>query len=544
MFLILLTFITALTISGVAIFYSILGLAAIFAASKIPIMVMGSVLEVGKLVTASWLYHNWRIAPLLLKAYLTLAVVVIMFITSMGIFGFLSKAHVEQTSLETGVLSQIETFDEKILRSENKITRWYNEIESLNRQGNTEDTSVRVDELITVEQGNLNDLFTRISNEKTVLNEQSGLIIANLQSQLGVMYDRLANEKKDFNANVDKLKKDIKDTANSEIILLKETAKAQIDLQNDRLAQAQERKDEDIAQINHQREKRIISKKEHKEGVTKINTNEVAVATKVQRGIFNINTKLTEDINAISSQMKTDLNAVVTTNDVDTRYAPQVKDTQAQIKEEQTSLATKLNRVDEKYQSQVSSINTRIEELRTQSTEKTENIDVRVSELEILIDTEQVKVDGFTDEKIIIETRYRKLEADVGPVKYIAEFIFNQDEVDKNLLERAVRWVIITIIFVFDPLAVLLLIAANFSLKHRYGWDFETINRKHVEKTIEQPKSKGFKIGTAIISSKKKDPEVIYKDRIVEVEADVNVDTPADVKNLEKQVEKKLKEKE
>ena len=168
MFLILLTFITALTISGVAIFYSILGLAAIFAASKIPIMVMGSVLEVGKLVTASWLYHNWRIAPWLLKAYLTLAVVVIMFITSMGIFGFLSKAHVEQTSLETGVLSQIETFDEKILRSENKITRWYNEIESLNRQGNTEDTSVRVDELITVEQGNLNDLFTRISNEKTV----------------------------------------------------------------------------------------------------------------------------------------------------------------------------------------------------------------------------------------------------------------------------------------------------------------------------------------------------------------------------------------
>ena len=492
MFLILLTFITALTISGVAIFYSILGLAAIFAASKLPIMVMGGVLEVGKLVTASWLYHNWRIVPWLLKAYLTLAVVVIMFITSMGIFWFLSKAHVEQTSLEGNVLSQIETFDEKILRSENKITRWYNEIESLNRQGNTEDTSVRVDELITVEQGNLNDLFTRISNEKTVLNEQSGLII--------------------------------KDTANSEIILLKETAKAQIDLQNDRLTQAQERKDEDIAQINHQREKRIISKKEHKEGVAKINANEVSVATKVQRGIFTINTKLTEDINAISSQMKTDLNAVVTTNDVDTRYAPQVKDTQAQIKEEQTSLATKLNRVDEKYQSQVSSINTRIEELRTQSTEKTENIDVRVSELEILIDTEQVKVDGFTDEKIIIETRYRKLEADVGPVKYIAEFIFNQDEVDKNLLERAVRWVIITIIFVFDPLAVLLLIAANFSLARRFGRTFAIgedpkdpppqeiidLERPDLDEsptpipTPEIKKPAGIKIRTGVIDSKKK----------------------------------------
>ncbi len=487
-------------------------------------MIMGSVLEVGKLVTASWLYHNWRIVPWLLKGYLTTAVVILMFITSMGIFGFLSKAHVEQTSLEGSVLSQIDTFNEKILRSENKVERWYNEIESLNSQGNTEDTSVRVDELITVEQGNLNDLFTRISNEKTVLNDQSGLIIANLQSQLETIYERIASEKKGFNDNVDKLKNDIKDTANSEITLLKETAQAQIDLQNDRLAQAQERKDEDIAQINHQRENRIISKKEHKEGVIKINANEVAVATKVQRGIFTINTELTENINAINTQMKIDLGAVVTTNDVDTKYTSQIEDIQAQIKEEQTSLETKLNGVDKKYQSQVSSINTRIEELRTQSTEKTEDIDVRITELEVLIDTEQVKIDGFNDEKIIIETRYRKLEADVGPVKYIAEFIFGRDEVDKNLLERAVRWVIVTIIFVFDPLAVLLLIAANFSLARRFGRTFvigedpkdpppqEIIDLERPDldepprpaPTPEIKKPAGIKIRTGIIDSKKK----------------------------------------
>ena len=86
-------------------------------------------------------------------------------------------------------------------------------------------------------------------------------------------------------------------------------------------------------------------------------------------------------------------------------------------------------------------------------------------------------------------------------------------------------------------MAVLLLIAANFSLKHRYGWDFETIGQ------TTQPKAKGLKVGTAVISSKKKDPDVVYKDRIVKVEADVDVNTPADVKDLEKQVEKKLKEK-
>ena len=98
MFMALLTLLTALSISAVAIYYSILGLAAIFAGAAIPIMVMGSVLEVGKLVTASWLYQNWKVAPRFIKAYLSIAVVVLMFITSMGIFGFLSKAHVEQTS--------------------------------------------------------------------------------------------------------------------------------------------------------------------------------------------------------------------------------------------------------------------------------------------------------------------------------------------------------------------------------------------------------------------------------------------------------------
>ena len=92
-----LVLLVALAISGVAAWYSIAGLAAIFAAAKIPVIIMGTSLEVGKLVTASWLYQNSNRVPLLLKTYLTIAVVVLMFITSMGIFGFLSKAHIDQT---------------------------------------------------------------------------------------------------------------------------------------------------------------------------------------------------------------------------------------------------------------------------------------------------------------------------------------------------------------------------------------------------------------------------------------------------------------
>ena len=78
----LLTLITALAISAVAAFYSIVGLMAIFSASALSIAIMGAVLEVGKLITASWLYQNWKTIPKLLKYYLTSAVVVLMFITS------------------------------------------------------------------------------------------------------------------------------------------------------------------------------------------------------------------------------------------------------------------------------------------------------------------------------------------------------------------------------------------------------------------------------------------------------------------------------
>ena len=93
----IITLVTALAISGVAAWYSIAGLVAIFASAKVAIIIMGGVLEVGKLVTASWLYRNWQTIPILLKAYLTTAVIVLMLITSMGIFGFLSKAHLDQT---------------------------------------------------------------------------------------------------------------------------------------------------------------------------------------------------------------------------------------------------------------------------------------------------------------------------------------------------------------------------------------------------------------------------------------------------------------
>ena len=97
MFIGILVLVTALAISAVAIYYSVVGLVAIFAAAAVPIMIMGGTLEIAKLVTAVWLHKYWHQAKWWLKYYLVGAVVVLMFITSMGIFGFLSKAHIEQT---------------------------------------------------------------------------------------------------------------------------------------------------------------------------------------------------------------------------------------------------------------------------------------------------------------------------------------------------------------------------------------------------------------------------------------------------------------
>lgn len=123
MFFAFLVLITALTISAVAGYYSIVGLMAIFSGASLTIAIMGSVLEVGKLVTASWLYNNWRRAPLLIRIYLTFAVIVLMFITSMGIFGYLSKAHLAQVGPSGDMQAQIEKLDFDIAQHKTSADR-------------------------------------------------------------------------------------------------------------------------------------------------------------------------------------------------------------------------------------------------------------------------------------------------------------------------------------------------------------------------------------------------------------------------------------
>ncbi len=130
MFLTYLTLISGIFISIIAASYSIIGLAALFAGAATAIIIMGGALEIGKLVMASWLYNNWKnpLLPKSIKYYLTSAVVVLVFITSVGIFGFLSKAHLDQVVPENNNKLQVQIIDEQIEQRQKTIDRSQNQL--------------------------------------------------------------------------------------------------------------------------------------------------------------------------------------------------------------------------------------------------------------------------------------------------------------------------------------------------------------------------------------------------------------------------------
>lgn len=252
MTIVYLMFLCAFALSAAAAFYSIAGLIAIFAAAPMAIAIMGTTLEVSKLVIASWLYRNWSEVPALMKGYLTSALIILMFLTSMGIFGFLSKAHMEQ-----------------------------------------------------------------------------GVPIGDTAAKVALIDEKITNEKENLNA----------------------ARKA--------IAQLDEQVNQTISRTTSATDDSAVSR-----------------SIAIRRGQAKERTVLTNEIGAAQSRI-------------------------AKLTEERAPLATDL----------------------------------------------------------------RKVEAEVGPIKYIAALIYEEDA-GNDTLEKAVRWVTLLIVAVFDPLAVVLLIAANWSLVH------------------------------------------------------------------------------
>jgi hypothetical protein len=383
----ILTLITALSISAVAIYYSVAGLMAIFAAAALPIMIMGGVLEVSKLVTAVWLHKYWSRATWWLKSYLSIAVVVLMFITSMGIFGFLSSAHIEQTSASEESVARVETITSEVARQSSIIERAESRVKQLESSGTGSDANVQSQ--IDKEQERIDNAYARI---QPAIDEQNAII---------------GSQAKLFQDELDRI-----DTA-------MRTVAGYIDSGD---------------KENYQKAQAIIGVKP--DGAFGSGSTRAYTAWK---------------------DAKNAERQVLLTNIQQATNNPQARAAAAEIRRLRTTVET-----------QIADSNLLINRLRANigKTDNSAQIQADIDAQQERIKLANTEIDTLSEERIKLEAVYRKLEAEVGPIKYIAEFVYG-DTADKNLMEEAVRWVIIIIIFVFDPLAVLLLIAAQYTFEFR-----------------------------------------------------------------------------
>jgi len=196
-----LLFVTALGLSAVAAYYSIMGLVAIFAAAATPIFIMGSLHEASKLVVASWLYRSWKDVPRLMKIYFTTALVILMMLTSMGIFGFLSKAHLDQAIPTGDVSAKLALIDEKIKTEKENLNASRKELNQLDSQ--VDQTIARTDDAKGTERA----IAIRRGQQKDrarILNE-----IGNAQSKIAKLNEErapIASEVRKVEAEVGPIK--------------------------------------------------------------------------------------------------------------------------------------------------------------------------------------------------------------------------------------------------------------------------------------------------------------------------------------------------
>jgi len=383
----IITMLTALSISAVAIYYSVAGLVAIFAAAAVPIIIMGSVLEVAKLVTAVWLHYYWDRAVWWLKTYLLVSVAVLMLITSMGIFGFLSKAHIDQTASAKDGLAKLEQLDSQIVKQQSIIAKAEQEIEKLEIAGTNRDAEVQTQ--IDREQLRIDSAYARI---QPAIDEQNG-IITKEEQRLGGGLSLYEDQLSTVNSNLQNIEQYI----SSDNI---KALQAMVGVRADgRLGPA---------------------------------TTQAIEAYRITQ------TAEKQRLAELIAQESSKLSSLV----ID-------------------AARSEIQRLRGLAETEIANSNELINRLRQQlGTTNEEKVATKIAQQDtIIVEAEQV-ISTLAEQKYGLEAEYRKLEAEVGPLKYLAEFVYGESG-DKDLLEEAVRWVIILIIFVFDPLAVLLLIASQ-----------------------------------------------------------------------------------
>lgn len=360
-----LVFLSAVSISITAAYFSVIGLATMFPGSMEAIIIMGGVLEVGKLIASVWLHHNWDNAFKFLKRYLLFSVVILSLITSMGIFGFLSRSHVEHHASMEREEAIVLRIDEQISREKELIERKRSRIESISNISDSQ---------LDTGQGIISKLESRIEK-------------------------------------------------------LKEEQQSSIQIQNDLETKLKAR----ISELDEALEKAKPS------------------------GLFADSKKY----NSLSEAQQQERQSI--------------SDSLSSIQSSIQSISTDFNNKINETRSKIDSLFSKTE---TESPQETKSFQLE-------IDESYKRIDKLESEKFEYGSKLRALEVEVGPILYIANLLNEWGGFDIGT-SQAIRIVIITLIFVFDPLAILLLIAATMTFSQHKKKDLPPDVKKIRNKLLEE----------------------------------------------------------
>jgi hypothetical protein len=356
------TLLSALSISATAAYFSIVGLATMFPGAQSAIIIMGSVLEVGKIIAAIWLHLKWKNLSFLIKSYLSFAVLTLMLITSMGIFGFLSKSYIVHEAEANKEIAQIEQIEKQIHREKELITKYEKTIIDA-KESKSEASKTKIN-FIEIEESRI-EKINSICNE-SILTETSGI--------------------ERWNSRLKELDK----------ILAEIKSKSGIFSSSKKKAQEEE--------LKQQTERKGLSEK-------------IALS---EKNITTLQSNRQKNITEIQEKIKTFQDSVL-----------------------QTPKAS------------------------TQNTE-----------IDLLISKGYSSIEELNLKKFDLNKRVTALEVEVGPIKYIVE-LFNDLGKSGMGIDSAVRLVIIALIFVFDPLAVLLVVIAVSSFSKKKEETIKVVQVKH-----------------------------------------------------------------
>jgi len=379
---------SALAVSVVAAYFSIVGLMAIFSGLPQSIFAMGAVLEIAKLVTASWVYQYWNKTQFLMKTYMVAAVVILSIITSVGIFGFLSKAHLDQSASTGDAVAQVERIQDLVQREQVRITTAEEQIDRIQKGG-----VLDVSESIKQQEEIRNTAWDRIQDDVQYAENQIAKIRESLESDLS-------------------------------------KKQSELDALDD------------------------IVKSYTEQGTT--------------GGVFTREDNVAKGIEIRETQ-KPERN----------RIALEMGELRGYAETQIAGYRNNIKGYRDSVQSTIDGADREINRLREQGADDQASRDEQIDTIQGRIDSAYIKIDDYNIELFDKQSIVRDIEKEVGPIKYVAQLLYGNS--GAGAVDNAVTILILLLVFVFDPLAIMLVLAANLSFKERQG---ELITPMSVDETV------------------------------------------------------------